>query len=164
MTTLRYDELFITFGDEKYAEIGVILTFLRSLYFLHQTNHWQSQGKDSYSDHLLFQRLYETTNKHVDSCAERAVGLGNKGLVDLRHSLANMPKILNSIEDKVLLENDRAVTQSLMAEKTFIVVGEKAMDDLKSKKLLTRGLEQLLGDILSDHEDLVYLLKQRLAK
>lgn len=164
MTTLRYDELFITFGDEKYAEIGVMLTFLRSLSFIHQTNHWQCQGKDSYSDHLLFARLYESTSGHVDSCAERAVGLGNKNLVDIRHSLTNMSKIIGSIENRPLPDEDQGVYKSLLAEKTFVAIGEKIMDDLKSKKLLTRGLEQLLGDILSDHEDLVYLLKQRLAR
>ena len=35
------------------------------------------------------------------------------------------------------------------------------MNLLKDKGLLSRGLEQLLGTILDNHESNVYLLKQR---
>ena len=50
---------------------------------------------------------------------------------------------------------------SLAAEKAYVHIGEKLMDRLKEAGLLTRGLEQMLGNILDLHETHVYLLDQR---
>lgn len=168
MSTLRIDDMLITYGDSKYAELALFIDLLRSLSFLHQTHHWQTQGHASYSDHLLFQRLYDKISDQVDKVAEKSVGLstGNVGLVNYKHSLYNMPKFLNAIEDIADTNIDdppalKMVKKSLLAEKSFITAGEKLMNILDSKGLLTRGLEQLLGEILDLHENSVYLLKQR---
>ncbi len=44
---------------DDYSELAILLALLRSLNILHQSHHWQSEGNQFYSDHLLFQRLYE---------------------------------------------------------------------------------------------------------
>lgn len=167
---LRLEDLFMTYGNEKYAELGVFVDLLRALNFLHHTHHWQTNGATFYGDHLLFERLYTKVLDQIDSVGERAVGLGGAQLVPYRHSLTNMPVFLGAIDEVGDISpagdtnvSTKMVKKSLLAEKSFITAGEKMMETLKNKGLLTRGLEQLLGTILDEHETFVYLLKQRLT-
>ena len=162
---LKIEDLFITYGDAKYAELGVFIDLLRSLSLLHHTHHWQTQGSQFYGDHLLYQRLYELADGQIDMVGEKAVGLGSADLVLARHSLENMRRYIEAIEDADMMDAPalKMAKRSLLAEKSFITAGEKLMDQLKSKGLLTRGVEQLLGTILDTHEGVLYLLKQRVA-
>lgn len=41
-----------------------------------QLAHWNSEGKDFYQMHLLFERIYETASAKVDIMAEQARGKG----------------------------------------------------------------------------------------
>ena len=162
---LKLEDLFITYGDAKYAELGVYIDLLRALSLLHHTHHWQSQGSQFYGDHLLYQRLYELADGQIDGVGEKAVGLGSPELVMSRHSLENMRRYIEALEDADMMDAPalKMAKRSLLAEKSFITAGEKLMDQLKSKGLLTRGVEQLLGTILDTHEGVLYLLKQRVA-
>ena len=162
---LKIEDLFITYGDAKYAELGVFIDLLRALSLLHHTHHWQTQGSQFYGDHLLYQRLYELADGQIDMVGEKAVGLGSADLVLARHSLENMRRYIEAIEDTDMMDAPalKMAKRSLLAEKSFITAGEKMMDQLKSKGLLTRGVEQLLGTILDQHEGVLFLLKQRVA-
>lgn len=165
MTILRLDDLFNTYGDEKYAELAVFLDLLRGLQLLHQTAHWQTKGSSFYADHLLFQRLYEAVAVEIDGLGEKAVGLGSERLVDYTHSLSNMNLFLNAVDDLVSSEMispaDLLANKALKAELAFVRAGEKLMNLIKDKGLLTRGIENLLGGVLDNHESSIYLLKQR---
>jgi len=165
MTMLKLEDLFVTYGDAKYAELGVFIDLLRALSLLHHTHHWQTQGSQFYGDHLLYQRLYELADGQIDMVGEKAVGLGSADLVLARHSLENMRRYIEAIEDADMMDAPalKMAKRSLLAEKSFITAGEKMMDQLKSKGLLTRGVEQLLGTILDQHEGVLFLLKQRVA-
>lgn len=162
---LKLEDLYITYGDEKYAELGVFIDLLRALSLLHHTHHWQTQGSQFYGDHLLYQKLYELADGQIDMVGEKAVGLGSSNLVLARHSLENMRRYIEAVEDGDVMDGPslKMAKRSLLAEKSFITAGEKMMDQLKSKGLLTRGVEQLLGTILDQHEGVLYLLKQRVA-
>ena len=162
---LKLEDLFVTYGDAKYAELGVFIDLLRALSLLHHTHHWQTQGSQFYGDHLLYQRLYELADGQIDMVGEKAVGLGSADLVLARHSLENMRRYIEAIEDSDMMDAPalKMAKRSLLAEKSFITAGEKMMDQLKSKGLLTRGVEQLLGTILDQHEGVLFLLKQRVA-
>jgi DNA-binding ferritin-like protein len=166
MTMLKFEDFFMTYGDAQYAELGVFIDLLRALSLLHQTHHWQTQGPQFYGDHLLYQRLYELADGQIDGVGEKAVGLGSTELVLARHSLENMRRFIEAVEDSADVMDAPALKmakRSLLAEKSFITAGEKLMNQLKSKGLLTRGVEQLLGTILDTHEGVLYLLKQRVA-
>ena len=165
MSMLKLEDLFITYGDAKYAELGVFIDLLRALSMLHHTHHWQTQGSQFYGDHLLYQRLYELADGEIDLVGEKAVGLGSPELVLPRHSIENMRRYIEAVEDGDVLDGIslKMAKRSLLAEKSFLTAGEKMMDQLKSKGLLTRGVEQLLGTILDQHEGVLYLLKQRVA-
>ena len=162
---LKLEDLFVTYGDAKYAELGVFIDLLRALSLLHHTHHWQTQGSQFYGDHLLYQRLYELADGEIDLVGEKAVGLGSPELVLPRHSIENMRRYIEAVEDGDVLDGIslKMAKRSLLAEKSFLTAGEKMMDQLKSKGLLTRGVEQLLGTILDQHEGVLYLLKQRVA-
>jgi DNA-binding ferritin-like protein len=162
---LKLEDLFITYGDAKYAELGVFIDLLRALSLLHHTHHWQTQGSQFYGDHLLYQRLYELADAQIDGVGEKAVGLGSPDLVMTRHSLENMRRYIEALEDADIMDAPalKMAKRSLLAEKSFITAGEKLMDQLKSKGLLTRGVEQLLGTILDQREGVLYLLKQRVT-
>lgn len=161
------DDLFVSYGDSRYAELAVFLDLLRSLQFLHHQHHWQVSGVSSYSDHLLFQRLYEGLATEIDAVGEKTVCEGGVELVASRHSLTNIPKFLNAVEDAVGISQKESpanfmVRKSLLAEKSFVTAGERLMKMLEDKSMLTRGIENLLGGILDAHETNVYLLEQRL--
>jgi DNA-binding ferritin-like protein len=162
---LKLEDFFMTYGDARYAELGIIIDLLRALSMLHHTHHWQAQGPQFYGDHLLYQKLYELSDGQIDLVGEKAVGLGSSELVMPRHSLENMRRYIEAVEDGDILDGIslKMAKRSLLAEKSFITAGEKMMDQLKSKGLLTRGVEQLLGTILDEHEGVLYLLKQRIA-
>jgi DNA-binding ferritin-like protein len=162
---LKLEDFFMTYGDSKYAELGVFIDLLRALSMLHHTHHWQAQGSQFYGDHLLYQRLYELADGQIDMVGEKAVGLGSPELVMPRHSLENMRRYIEAVEDSDIMDDAalKMAKRSLLAEKSFITAGEKMMDQLKSKGLLTRGVEQLLGTILDQHEGVLYLLKQRVS-
>jgi DNA-binding ferritin-like protein len=74
-------------SNEPYYQLHVMLSFLRYLYLLHQTNHWTASGDPYYGDHLLFERLYTTTVEEIDAIGEKAVGLGSPHLVNLKDQL-----------------------------------------------------------------------------
>jgi DNA-binding ferritin-like protein len=163
----KVDLLFHEYGSQKHSELAVTLDLLKALYGIHQTHHWQVSGHTFYADHLLFERLYKTVNKQIDGVAERAVGLGNSELVNLRSSLRNVTRFVDAVDMSVNIEesNDEAlrmVRTSYLAEKFFISALEDIMKDLKAKNLMSFGMEQLLGTILDEHEGLCYLLKQRI--
>jgi DNA-binding ferritin-like protein len=167
MSMLRLDDLLLTRGDEKYAELALFIDLLRALSMIHQTAHWQTNGTNFYSDHLLFQRLYEATDADVDTVAEKTVGLGSNRLVELRYSLENVKRFTDAVDEVTTLgspdEVSPHVRRALKAENAFLKAGERLMGQLETAGLLTRGVENLLGGILDKHEGHVYLLKQRLG-
>ncbi len=143
--------------DEKFAELGILLGFLRGLYMLHQSHHWQSTGKVFYGDHLLFQRLYEGIAPEIDDLAERAVGSsGDSSLTNYFKQIEHMKRFLKSVNSR-----SPVVKDSLNAEVLFLALGREVMRRLENKGILSPGLEQLIGNILDKHETHVYLLRQR---
>ena len=162
---LKVEDFFMTYGDSQYAELGIFIDLLRALSMLHHTHHWQTQGSQFYGDHLLYQKLYEMADGQLDMVGEKAVGLGSPELVMPKHSLENMRRYIKAVEDTDIMDAPslKMAKRSLLAEKSFITAGELLMKQLESKGLLTRGVEQLLGTILDQHEANVYLLKQRVS-
>lgn len=146
----------------NYNKLSQVLAFLRAGAFIHQTHHWQTRGMNYYSDHLLFQRLYDESSEFIDSIAEKAVGLGYVDLVDPLGQIILIHKILSSIynQDSTLSPDDM-VLASLEIEKKIIDFIKKTIESLNSNNLLTHGLSNLLEDIADKHESFVYLLNQR---
>lgn len=153
-----------------YADLAVFLGVLRSLYMIHQTHHWQSQGKDFYGDHLMFQHIYEGIAPEIDSVAEKLVGAGGIALTNYFAQMHHMATFQKVVSDK-----SKSPTEvSLFAEMVFLEMGKLMLTRLaearKSRKesgrmanLLSPGISNMIEGILDLHESHVYLLSQRLG-
>jgi len=130
------------------------VAFLRSLYLIHQNNHWKVKGNYFYSNHQLFQRLYEKAQSNADSAAEKMIGL----FTDKSFNVAEQTNCINSILSNFTDEDE--IANSLKAEKTFLRVSEKFYEFMKDNNKMTLGLDDLIMSIHNDSEEAVYLLQQ----
>lgn len=141
---------------EEYAELGVFLGFLQALQMIHHCHHWQTLGDSFYGDHLLFQRLYEETQEEVDGLGEKIVGIGGLKMTNYFALMSHMKLFMDGVS-----KGEKLHKESYRAELMLVLAGEIVMSRLESKGVLTRGIEQALGDILDKHESHIYLLQQR---
>lgn len=152
-------------GYQSYpvAELGSVLAFLRAMGVVHQTHHWQTRGAQSYSDHLMFDRLYGDIFNEIDRVAERAVGSGNINLVNpiinSMHVAAIVAELYHGSEAGTT--PDGYVAISLRAEVKFLAFMQIIAGLMKGKGQLSRGTDNLLQEIEDKHEEHVFVLKQR---
>lgn len=161
--SISLDNMLTSWGSVPYGELSLILTSARYLSMVHQTHHWISAGESSYSDHLLFMRLYESLNDEIDSLAEKSIGLGSVTSVDLCMQIAQIMQLSNSYNDGFThTSSSKLVSKSYAAEVNFLRCIAHCVESLKQKNMLTRGLDNLLAGIEDKHEENCYLLKQRM--
>lgn len=142
--------------NEEYSLLGVFLGFTESLSMIHQSHHWQTQGDSFFGDHLMYQRLYEETNAEIDVLAEKITGVGGIKMTNYFTRLQIIKNFMRGVA-----KSERPEVESLRAELMYLIAGEIIMDVLKEKGILTRGIEQALGNILDKHESHIYLLQNR---
>lgn len=142
----------------KYFDLAIWLGFLRALGMIHHTHHWQMHGDQFYGDHLLLERLYKHIEGEVDTLGEKIIGLDSPELTNLFLQL----KHINCFT-KEILNQDNMILESLKTELIFVSAGEMIVKRLSEEGLLTKGLDNLMSEMLDSHEGFVYLLNQRLA-
>lgn len=154
-----FQELLSDYGDQPYGALAVVLAMHRAVAAMHQTNHWQATGPTAYSDHLLFQRLYETVDGFVDGLAERAVGMGGNELVNPILQAHQIDAIVDCCAGNTL----DGITCSHHCEEMCKHTTVLARKHLEALGQLTDGIDNLLQGIIDKHEELLYLLKQRIS-
>lgn len=155
---LTLEQCCSVFGDSEWAPLAAFLAVTEGLQVVHHSHHWQTKGENFYGDHLLYQRLYEAVLGEIDLVGEKLIGVSN----DV--SLTNYFKRVKAMEMflKAVTHSDQPyIVVSHDAELTYVRMGGELMDRLEQDGLLTRGLEQMLGNILDKHEEHIYLLDQR---
>lgn len=155
---LTLEQCCSVFGDSEWAPLAAFLAVTEGLQTLHHSHHWQTKGENFYGDHLLYQRLYEAILPEIDLIGEKLIGVSQ----DV--SLTNYFKRVKCMEMflKAVTHSDQPyIVVSHDAELTYVRMGGELMDRLEQDGLLTRGLEQMLGNILDKHEEHIYLLMQR---
>lgn len=163
--TVMTDNMISEWGGTPYASLSVLLVHLKYLYALHQNHHWTAMGDPYYGDHLLFQRLYDGILKEIDSVAEKAIGLGCTGNVDLQLVNSQVLKLIcGQGSASMIPQSSDLAKKSLMAEMNFIKAIDHVISSLEECGLLTSGLSNMLEGIADVHEGHVYLLKQRVSK
>jgi DNA-binding ferritin-like protein len=143
--------------SDDYSELAILLGMLRTLNVIHQSHHWQTQGKTFYSDHLLYQKLYEEIEKQIDLVGEKTVGFGKPYLTNYFKQLNMMKFLLKTLTDS----DSSYILNSYRSELFFVSFITQIMKRLKLKGFMTHGLEQTLGTIQETHEQFCYLLKQQ---
>lgn len=155
---LTLEQCCSVFGNSEWAPLAAFLAVTEGLQVIHHSHHWQTKGSNFYGDHLLYQRLYEAVLGEIDLVGEKLIGVSQ----DV--SLTNYFKRVKAMEMflKAVTHSDQPyVVVSHDAELTYVRMGGELMDQLEQAGLLTRGLEQMLGNILDKHEEHIYLLEQR---
>ena len=156
--SLTLEQCCSVFGDSEWAPLAGFLAVTEGLQIIHHSHHWQTKGENFYGDHLLYQRLYEAIVGEIDLIGEKLIGVSQ----DV--SLTNYFKRVKAMEVflKAVTHSDQPyVVVSHDAEIAYVRLGGELMDKLEQAGLLTRGLEQMLGNILDKHEEHIYLLEQR---
>ena len=160
--TAVLDQVKADFGKTPMSELTALLAFIRAEATVHQAHHWQTRG--DYGDHLMFGRLYSDVTGHADTLAERMVGSGHYILAHpmllAKHCSMVVQTLYrdagaNPVSDSYPALSLRAVLRTLSALKLVYSA-------LEEKQQLSHGIDNLLQGIADQHEQHVYLLKQRL--
>jgi len=145
------------------SELAVLLAFLRAEGMIHQSHHWMTRGTTFYGDHLLYDRLYNDVQEHVDRVAERAVGSGGHLLAHPTLLAVHVAEIVKSLYGDTP-EDPSPEEYPLLSLRTalrFLAVLRMVYAVLEKRGQLSHGTDNLLQDIADKHEEHVYLLKQR---
>jgi len=149
--------------DDAGARLATMASVLRGLAIIHQVAHWTTKSNTYYGDHLLYDRLYSAVTEHIDTVAEKTIGVYGLSFISLAsHCQATMAFVddINKIE-----ANGAAglAKRSLIAEEAFLDLAKEVYNALKEDGSLTLGVDDMIMSIASKHEEHVYLLKQRLT-
>ncbi|MFZ4768643.1 MAG: ferritin-like domain-containing protein [Ferruginibacter sp.] len=148
-------------GSKAGEKMAIFAASLRAVAVLHQNAHWICDKTTFYGDHLLFQRIYEKTDSHVDTVAEKTVGIF--GAEFIKPSFFGKI-IAETLEQADSTNLDSLLATSLAAEQALLKQAKELYDELKESGDMTLGIDDLIMSIASDHEENVYLLKQRTSK
>lgn len=146
--------------DKSCKLAALYVASLKAMALIHQHSHWTTKGEPFYGDHLLFERLYDSTLENLDLAAEKFIGIfGDKCLdYDLQADLLH--KCLLKYKN---LEGS-PVQMSLSVEKDFLKFSKEAYNAFEDEGTLTLGLDDMLMAIASQREESCYLLQQTLEK
>ncbi|MDB2481768.1 hypothetical protein N9W84_01215 [bacterium] len=128
-----------------------------------QNIHWVSKGSIYYSDHLLYERIYESVSGNIDEMAEKAVGLSGDSSVN-PHAICSLKSELykNLIPNyNSDLSPDELAEYALFVMACFMEKTEEFYQKLSEAKMITLGLEDFIPKIHSETENNMYLLKRR---
>lgn len=135
-----------------------ILGFLKALQFHHQAAHWKVTGESFYSDHLLFERLYENLNDDIDTLAEKIISFFGEQAIDPLVLI----KLSHYFVHKAYQEEPECIiSRSLLMEENL----QEILEDFYSatEEALSMGLDDFIMSLAGEHEEHIYLLRQRLS-
>lgn len=136
-----------------------LLAHLRAQAMYLQTAHWTSKGTEYYSDHQLFERLYNGVDSEIDALGEKAVGLTGGETVNLTQSLAMALDTIQGLPQDCQNNFDCFLAAGKLEQEliTLCTAGDHLED-------ATLGFKNLMADIADRAEGRFYLIKQRLLK
>lgn len=140
--------------DKCTKTAAVYLATLKCIYTLAQENHWRAKGSNFYSNHLMFQRIYEETLKDVDSSAEKFVNFFGEEVVDTKNQ--------NILESKIKskYQNLEGVEQQIKIIEDFIKFSKFAYDCFEQEGKKSHGMDDMMMNIVNNQEGHLYLLGQ----
>jgi len=146
-------------GHTETAALRKAAETMKALYITHLHNHWESQGQPFYSDHLMYQRLYEAASADLDLIMERIIGVTGVDTVKLSPELVNEFAGLLTTFAQIADPLERALT----AEKACKQALSDAYEQIKSggDNADMMGWEDLLPQLATNRETALYLLGQR---
>lgn len=140
---------------------------LRFLSLASQTAHWRVFGPTSYSDHLLFGRVYEKLDELIDPMAERLTAFAefeDERYVDpvqqARYVFKRMQKLAPELKEAFL---DANLAATFFYEHLLRLTRKMRglSSEMRTEGFLTYGLDDLLASSANELETLVYFLERR---
>ena len=131
-----------------------LLGHLNYLNIWYHTLHWDSSSQSYYSDHLLFQRLYEQILEEFDQVAEKALGISEDSTINRFVMGKYHIDKENEVQD-MYKEGKTSCDVSVILEEQFLNILEEHPKDVSP------GTQNLIDDLHDKHEENLYLLKQR---
>lgn len=146
--------------DKCSKTAALYIATLKAMALIHQHSHWTTKGPPFYSDHQLFERLYNSALKDLDLAAEKFIGLFSDKCLDYDLQADLLHKLL--LKYKAL--EGSPLRMSVSVEKDFLQFSKKAYNCFEEEGNLTLGLDDMIMAIASSREEAVYLLQQTLAE
>ena len=144
---------------DNLAILQMLLAVLRGAHFAHWTSHWQVRGLNSYSDHELMERIYNTLIEEIDILAEKIVGTYGVKAVNAVEQAQLMANHLLPLAEAHSMNDP--IRRALLIEEGLQVVFKNAYDMLKKQGGLTLGMDDFIMSMANNHETSLYLLRQR---
>lgn len=161
-TSLLIDNAVAAWGGCEYAELSVVLVYLRYLSMLHQTHHWIAKGDSFHGDHELFEKLYNRIVPEIDGVAEKAVGVGSENNVLLQLQLTQLTQVCSMYNSpQTVPQSSDLAKASLAAEWNFLKILTAATESMQANGSMTPGIENMVQTVFDTHEKHIYLLKRR---
>lgn len=139
------------------------ILFLNSTFS--QSAHWTAKGTPSYSDHLLYERLYKENSEELDQYIEQFIPLGGE---QITNPLATLGLAAQKIQKLLQFEGEpepKDIAKAALRCEMFLLANlKKLYNTLKESKKLSMGSDDLLMGMYQTHESHTYLLKQRLKE
>lgn len=136
-----------------------VLATLRAQAISYQTSHWTAAGEAFYSEHLMFQRLYESILGEVDALAEKLVCFEDDDGVDMVEQTEKIHLLC-----KEWAKTDCPIKRGLESEVFVQKVLEDAYEEITKADQMTLGLDDFLMATANSHEENMYLLKRNLKR
>jgi len=147
--------------------LAAMVALVRAAAIVHQSGHWQAAGPTFYSDHLLFERLYDGLVPYVDTLAERVRVAGDRGPLML--SAVDLANLTAAIVQEMDTHREQAIQRGSAPEVARLALSVTATYDvlnacakLLKLKRMSAGTEKILQDLADTAEQHLYLLQQRL--
>jgi len=140
---------------------------LRFLSMTSQIAHWRVFGPTSYSDHLLFGRIYEKLNDLLDPIAEHLTSVAQFEderyvcpLQQARYVQQRTQELFPDLEESLRAPDTMA---AFIYEHLLVLAqGMRALSsEMRTSGYLTFGLEDLLAGTSSEIEQLIFFLERR---
>lgn len=130
-----------------------------TLNLVYQTAHWLSKGNQSYSDHLLYERLYNEVSGTLDKIAEKWIPTFGEDSINPSEVTRISAEHLSSFKDAKPTPDNLAKIAIQFQKEALKLTTELYMK--KKNEDISLGMDDFLMSLCNDHEHRLYLLNQR---
>jgi DNA-binding ferritin-like protein len=138
---------------------GHLLSYASALDKYFHFAHFKSSGPNYYADHLLYQRLYEDSQKLFDSVGEKSVGVFGQDSIDATEDAQLTAKLIGKWRGERADKNLAVI--GLEAVQETLKFAADLLTELGKSGELTGGVSDMVEGIENKLEEFAYLLGQR---
>ena len=152
----------IGISEPHIAEISQVLSHILADEFVLYTKtlnaHWNLEGSDFHSMHILFESQYNEVAEIVDNVAERIRMLGHYAPATLKQFLE-----LTHLTEQTREKNDsKGFIKELLNDHENIIINIRTQIDLLAEKLKDAGTGDYLTGLIEYHEKVAWMLRSHL--